>query len=45
MRKIVTLLLIGLLVVGVGVFAADKKVVDVMHGWPGEQAPVFLKIN
>jgi alpha-glucoside transport system substrate-binding protein len=44
MRKIVTLLLIGLLVVGVGVFAADKKVVDVMHGWPGEQAPVFQMI-
>jgi len=35
MRKIATLFLIGLLVVGVGVFAAEKKVVNVMHGWPG----------
>jgi alpha-glucoside transport system substrate-binding protein len=43
MRKIVSLFVIGLFVVGVAAFAADK-VVNVMHGWPGEQAPVFDKI-
>ncbi len=44
MRKIATLFLIGLLIVGVSVFAVEKKVVNVMHGWPGEQAPVFQMI-
>jgi len=44
MRKIVILFLVGLLVMGVAVFAAEKTVVNVMHGWPGEQAPVFQMI-
>jgi len=43
MRKIVMLLLVGLLVIGGTTIAADK-VVNLMHGWPGEQAPAFQKI-
>jgi len=37
------LLLVGLLVIGGTTIAADK-VVNLMHGWPGEQAPAFQKI-
>ncbi len=43
MRKIAVLLFVGLLVIGGTAIAADK-VVNVMHGWPGEQAPVFQMI-
>lgn len=44
MRKILMVFLIGLLVIGVAAFAGDKKIVTVMHGWPGAQAPAFQKI-
>ena len=43
MRKLAILLLVGLLAIGGTAIAADK-VVNVMHGWPGEQAPAFQKI-
>jgi len=42
MRKAVLLFLVVALV-GVAGFA-QQKVVNVMHGWPGEQAPAFQKI-
>lgn len=42
MRKAV-LLLLAIALVGVAGFA-QQKVVNVMHGWPGEQAPAFQKI-
>lgn len=42
MRKAV-LLLLAIALVGVAGFA-QQKIVNVMHGWPGEQAPAFQKI-
>ena len=39
MRKVLALLLV-IALAGLAAFAQDK-VVNVMHGWPGEQAPVF----
>ena len=41
MRKVLAVLLV-LALIGIAGYA--QKVVDVMHGWPGEQAPAFEKI-